>query len=256
MTDLPDALLTALGEVITADATADPSPQETAVRLVQLAKEYLACDQAGISTCGSEGTLVTLASTHPAIEQADRIQHAFDQGPGLQSLVDEVDQVVGDLTTDRRWPSWGPAAAHLGLHTFIVVRMDLANRHRAVLSLGSSARRQVTREDLKRAQSFAKQAGAALLVAEQVHNLRCAVSTRTQIGQAQGVLMERFDLDVEQAIAVLKRYSQDSNRKLHTIAAEIVESRVLPSSSTVQPVERAPRQRRSFPTAVREAKAG
>lgn len=256
MTDLPDELLTALGEVITADAIADPSPHETAVRLVQLARDYLACDQAGISTCGDEGTLITVACTHPAIEQVDRVQNRLDQGPGLQSLIDDIDQVARDVSTDRRWPSWGPAAAQLGLRTYIVVRMNLTNRRRAVLSLGSMAPRQVTREDLERAQSFAEQAGTALLVAEQVHNLRCAVSTRTQIGQAQGVLMERFDLDAEQAIAVLKRYSQDTNRKLHTIAAEIVESRTLPASSGVQPVERAPKPLRALPTAVEEAKTG
>ena len=57
-----------------------------------------------------------------------------------------------------------------------------------------------------------------------------ALDTRTLIGQAQGILMERFDLDADQSFAVLRRYSQESNRRIGEIVGEIVATRQLPET--------------------------
>jgi hypothetical protein len=40
-----------------------------------------------------------------------------------------------------------------------------------------------------------------------------AIDARKLVGQAMGILMERFDLDGDRAFEVLKRYSQDNNLK-------------------------------------------
>ncbi len=51
---------------------------------------------------------------------------------------------------------------------------------------------------------------------------------RTVIGQALGIVMERFQLDEDAALRYLKRHSSGTNRKLRDVAAEIVETRVTP----------------------------
>ena len=60
---------------------------------------------------------------------------------------------------------------------------------------------------------------------EQIANLEVAVAHRTVIGQAIGILMERFDLDSDHAFALMARLSQDRNVKLYALATEIVERR-------------------------------
>ena len=55
-----------------------------------------------------------------------------------------------------------------------------------------------------------------------------AMDSRHLIGQAQGILMERFQLDDAGAFAVLRRYSQDNNLKLHDVARLVVDTRRLP----------------------------
>ena len=55
-----------------------------------------------------------------------------------------------------------------------------------------------------------------------------AVDGRTVIGQAQGILMERYGITADQAFTVLKRLSQDRNVKLNQLASEFVEHRRFP----------------------------
>jgi AmiR/NasT family two-component response regulator len=55
-----------------------------------------------------------------------------------------------------------------------------------------------------------------------------AIDARKLIGQAQGILMERYDLDDERAFEVLRRYSQNSNLKLRDVAQMVVDTRELP----------------------------
>jgi hypothetical protein len=52
--------------------------------------------------------------------------------------------------------------------------------------------------------------------------LREAIDSRAVIEQAKGALILRYGLDDDSAFAVLKRWSQDSNIKLHTIADVLV----------------------------------
>jgi hypothetical protein len=56
-----------------------------------------------------------------------------------------------------------------------------------------------------------------------------AMTNRTVIGQAEGIVMERLGLDADQAFACLRRMSQTENRKLVTICNQIVETRQLPA---------------------------
>jgi AmiR/NasT family two-component response regulator len=54
------------------------------------------------------------------------------------------------------------------------------------------------------------------------------MTSRTIIGQAEGILMERLGIDADQAFAYLRRVSQSENRKLIMVCSEIVETRRLP----------------------------
>jgi AmiR/NasT family two-component response regulator len=55
-----------------------------------------------------------------------------------------------------------------------------------------------------------------------------AVDARKLVGQAMGILMERFDVGDDRAFAILKRYSQDTNTKLRDVAQHLIDTRKLP----------------------------
>jgi hypothetical protein len=60
------------------------------------------------------------------------------------------------------------------------------------------------------------------LVAE-IEQLRHAIDTRDTIGQAKGMLMERFDIDAVGAFNLLVRLSQNTNTRVEQIARKLIE---------------------------------
>ena len=79
-------------------------------------------------------------------------------------------------------------------------------------------------------QLLAGHAAIALAGAEHENNLRAGIANRDLIGQAKGILMERYRLTADQAFTALARVSQDLNRKLVDIARELVETGALPTA--------------------------
>ena len=54
-----------------------------------------------------------------------------------------------------------------------------------------------------------------------IENLRRALEHRDVIGQAKGRLMERHDIDADEAFEMLRLVSQHTNIKLHLVASQI-----------------------------------
>lgn len=63
---------------------------------------------------------------------------------------------------------------------------------------------------------------------EKVEHLTMGIESRDVIGQAKGILMERYGLTGEQAFEVLVSVSSTTNLKLRQIAVDLVVTRTLP----------------------------
>lgn len=77
--------------------------------------------------------------------------------------------------------------------------------------------------------ALARHVAVALAAAQQIGQLRLAIEGRTVIGQAEGILMERFDLTARQSFSTLVRVSSVTNRKLLAIATELVTTGQVPT---------------------------
>jgi AmiR/NasT family two-component response regulator len=69
---------------------------------------------------------------------------------------------------------------------------------------------------------FGHQAGVAISYAYEIGTLHEAVQSRTTIGTAVGIVMERYKLDDERAFAFLQRLSSHRNVKLRVVVQELV----------------------------------
>ena len=91
------------------------------------------------------------------------------------------------------------------------------------LNLYSTSQEEIDPDAEHVAELFASHAAIALHQAREVENLNQALESRKVIGQALGIVMERYGLDENHAFAFLLRASSTSNIKLRDIAAQLVE---------------------------------
>jgi AmiR/NasT family two-component response regulator len=70
---------------------------------------------------------------------------------------------------------------------------------------------------------LANHAAIALIHERRERQFRAALASRDIIGQATGMIMERFDVDACRAFSMLKVISQESNTPLRDLAAKLVD---------------------------------
>lgn len=212
--------------------------------VLKLAVWIAPCDVASVSVRHGRGKLETTAASDPVAQQAHELQQQLGEGPCLDVVWDEEGvNVLPDLADSRRWPRWARHASELGLSSMIAVRLFTREQTIGALDLYSHRRQDYDTDDLLAARVVAARVSTVLARAKHEKTLWEAIDSRHQIGQAQGILMERYNLSADQAFAVLRRYSQEQNRKLRVVANEVVGTRHLPGGPRVsgQPSEGAPR---------------
>jgi len=209
---------------------ASPAVDHVMEHIVQLALDSLGCEYASVTLVHADGTLETVASSHPVVDQADALQYSLGEGPCVTAAKTDGLYLSPETASDSRWPNWGPRAAELGLHSIMSVHLFTERQVLGALNLYARASRRYTDTDVETARVVAAHASVGLARSRAEQNLWRAIDSRHLIGQAQGVLMERFGFGTEQAFSVLKRYSQEQNLKLREVASTLLRTGVLPGT--------------------------
>jgi ANTAR domain len=71
---------------------------------------------------------------------------------------------------------------------------------------------------------LANHAAIALISERQERQFKAALATRDVIGQAKGLIMERFGVDAARAFAMLTAISQETNAPVRDLAARFVDT--------------------------------
>jgi hypothetical protein len=187
------------------------------------------CDHAGASIVQGR-TIRTPASSDDVVRRGDALQYELDEGPCLDSTRRHETIISQDLRREERWPRWTPqAVADLGVQGMMSLWLYTDACSYGALNLYADKANAFEPKDCANAQAVATQVSVALAARREIFQRSVAMESRTVIGQAEGILMERLGIDAAQAFAYLRRVSQTENRKLITICNEIVETRRLPS---------------------------
>jgi GAF domain-containing protein len=211
----------------------EPDTKGTLDRAVTTATEIIdGCDLAGISIVHAAG-IDTASASDESLKRVDELQYVLGQGPCLDALQDHETVHSPDLLADERWPEWGAhVAEEIGAGSIVSYRL-FANRHSlGALNLYSRKTHAFSSDDIYHGLALAAHVAVALAASQKEEHLERAVTSRTVIGQAEGILMERFGIDAEQAFNVLRRVSQDRNVKLNLIAEELVRTRRTPGTES------------------------
>jgi GAF domain-containing protein len=212
----------------------EPSELETLARAIRVAVEVVAgCDYAGITLVRHRSRIETPAATSDVARRSDQLQLELDEGPCLDVLRETEAISSPDLVHDRRWPLWAPRVAHeLGVRSIMCFRLFTTKESLGALNLYSQRTAAFDVRDHATGLAFAAHLAVAVAASRDIDGQGQAMVNRTTIGQAEGMLMERYSLTPEQAFTFLKRISQDSNTKLADVAIEFVRSRVTPGTGS------------------------
>lgn len=208
---------------------ADPTPASTAEDVIGYLRMELGADHASITIIRPDQELQTIAPSSPIAEELDRIQYDLGEGPCYASSWREQTLLSANLADDTRWPVWGPTASPLGVSSILATALS-TREGSGIGSLNSywNHPRQLTPSDVAFVGIVARHAVLALSAAWNEDQLNVALDSRKLIGQAEGILMERYDLDEDRAAEALHRYAQDHNTELRDLAIHLIHSGQLP----------------------------
>jgi GAF domain-containing protein len=180
---------------------------------------------------GAEEATITLVRARRRVESAavtselarsfDELQQRTGQGPCLDAMYNQETVRADDLAADPRWPELAHRAVQLGVRSMLSFQLFVESDDLGALNLLSRRAGAFSDESERVGLLYTSHIAIALAGALEVGHLTTALARRDVIGQAKGILMERFKLTPDQAFALLAKVSQEANTRLFDIAERL-----------------------------------
>lgn len=210
-------------------ASIDTHGDRLAVGVELIAEMVAGCDHVGITQLTKSG-LITSAATDDVARLGDHWQYELHEGPCVDTVREHETVLSLDLSAERRWPRWAPLVVEqLGIKSMLSLLLYTHERSYGAVNLYAKQANAYTPDDLSVAKALAAHLAVAVVASEEIAHLGVAITNRTVIGQAEGILMERLQISADQAFDYLRRISQHTNTKLVQVAAQLVHTRDLPN---------------------------
>jgi hypothetical protein len=182
-------------------------------------------DTAGVLLIRKNGKFESVGDLTELPAKLDALQHEFQEGPCAHAAVADTVVRTDDFRSEGRWPRYAPAAVELGVLAGLSFKLFTTERTAGALNL-FGFRPNVWDTDAETIGTvLAAHAAAAILAGRHDQQMQAALASRDRIGQAKGVIMERFGVDEIRAFEMLRVLSQESNSKLVDIAQQVLDTR-------------------------------
>jgi len=197
-------------------------PQQLLNRVVSLAVEMVpGADEATITMVRARRHVYSAAATGELARGFDDLQNETGEGPCLDAMWKQQTVRVDDLAADPRWPVLGPRAAARGVGSMLCLQLFAHEDTLGALDLLAHEKSAFTDDSEHIGLLLASHAAIAVADAQKLEHAGIALVNRDIIGQAKGILMERFKITADQAFNALAKVSQDTNRKLYAVAEDL-----------------------------------
>jgi GAF domain-containing protein len=188
------------------------------------AVEIPGAEYAGVTVTRNAKQIDTPATTHKWPLLLDEIQQRHGEGPCLTAAWEEKIIHVADLTTDERFPLYArDALAETPIRSVMAFQMWIAGEQMGALNVYAETAHAFGPQTREVGLVFAAHSSVAWNAARRDEQFKRALASRDAIGQAKGMLMERYGVNAIQAFDLLRKLSQDSNTPLIQIAADLIE---------------------------------
>src|SRR5215204_3376599 len=178
---------------------------------------------AGITVTRNAKHIDTPAATHKWPILLDEIQQLHREGPCLTAAWEEKTIHVADLETDDRFPLYRrDVLEQTPIRSVMSFQMFIAGETMGALNVYAEQPNAFGQASRDMGLIFAAHSSVAWNAARREEQFKRALASRDVIGQAKGMIRERYGVDAVQAFEVLRKLSQDSNMPLVQIATELV----------------------------------
>ena len=179
-------------------------------------------EYAGITVTANRRHVTTPAATHRYPVILDEIQQQHQQGPCVTAVWEQHTVRVNDLSAEFRWPAYRrDALAATPIRSIMSFQLFTAHQTMGALNVYSEVPNAFDLEAEEIGIVFATHAALVWDSVRREREFRSALASRDIIGQAKGVVMERFQVDAVQAFELLKKLSQESNSAVTEIARRV-----------------------------------
>lgn len=179
-------------------------------------------EEGSISVVTARRSVTSEAPTSDLPVQVDALQEETQQGPCLDAVFEQQTVRVADLATEVRWPLFAQRASQTGARSMLSLQLYVEGDNLGALNLFARTPDAFTDESEQVGLLVAAHAAIAYAAVRKETQLGQALVSRDLIGQAKGILTERYKISGDRAFLLLTRVSQNSNRKLHDVADELV----------------------------------
>ena len=182
-------------------------------------------ESADILLISGKNTFESHAPTSLLPVELDRAQERLGEGPCVDAAMGAFTTLSDDLVSETRWPRFTPEALDAGVRSILSFQLYTSASTAGALNLFATSPNVFGGESIAVGEAFAAHAAIAIAAGRDELKLHSAVLNRDVIGQAKGMMMERFGIPADRAFGMLIKLSQDTGIPLVMLSRWIAEER-------------------------------
>jgi GAF domain-containing protein len=218
----PDAGIARQLSELARDMQADLTDEAMLQHIVMAAAvEVPGADHAGITLVNGK-ELTTPAASAELVRRVDQVQYSVGEGPCLDAARRHETVRSDDLRAEARWPRFATRAVELGVRSMLSFQLFVQDDSFGALNIYSGQAGAFSPQSESDGMLLASHAALAMTAARVQTGLLIAMDSRDLIGQAKGILIERYKISGVEAFGLLVASSQAVNVKLRDVADHLV----------------------------------
>lgn len=207
----------------------DLSLSDTLSHVAQLAVRAVpGADGAGLTLLHPDRPDTIVASAE-FVRAIDDIQYGLGQGPSITAAAEGITVRSGSLESDPQWPEFGPKVGRMGVHSVLSLPLITAGGVLGAMNVYARRHDAFDARAAELGELFAVPAAVSVQNAQALSSaarlteqLEMALSNRSVIDQAIGVLISRSGCTGAQGYDKLRSLSQSERKKVAVVAEAMV----------------------------------
>jgi GAF domain-containing protein len=161
----------------------------------------------------------------------DEVAQCYLQGPGVDAAREHETVHVTDLATEDRWPTLVANRGSTPIRAMLALPLFSYENSWGALMLSADEPGAFADEAGEVAEAFAHNAAVIVEASHRERQLHHLLTNRDIIGQAKGVLMERFGIDAVAAFSMLAQLSDRQHQSVPTVARKLLRAKPGPPAA-------------------------